>query len=41
MSKTKKKIGEISDVLKEQVFKLISDPHIRNWKSYIKDARKS
>lgn len=38
MSKTKKKIGEISDVLKEQVFKLISDPHIRNWKSYIKDA---
>jgi len=38
MSKTKKKIGEISEVLKEQVFKLISDPHIRTWKSYIKDA---
>ncbi len=32
------KIGEINDSLKEQVFKIISDPHIRNWKSFIKDA---
>jgi len=38
MSKTKKKIDTISDSLKEHVFKLISDPHIRTWKGYIKDA---
>lgn len=38
MSKTKKKIGEISDVIKEQVFKLISNPQIKTWKQYIKDG---
>lgn len=41
MNNSKKKVnklGQISDTLKYQVFKTISDPQIKTWKQYIKDG---